>query len=473
MSSPTKIVLKPVILVTKYVHRCALYPKPEVARWLRHELVKYGPVYVKVGQFVAARKDYFPKHLTRELRNLQDNVDPLEYNDVQDVLREEQVLLHDIDVDPVPLSVASLGQVHLATLRGTGPNNKMKTKVCVKIQKPHVTQQIEEDLRALTWTFQVAARILPNNRSVADVCEILDQCNVALLHELDYTREKVNLMKMRKHMQEYGILVPRVVPSLSTPRVLVMEYIPSSKISAHANEQAARQLARGVALVAIKHGLVHGDLHQGNIGVRDGSAVLYDLGSVIEIDKNVVRKLFACVVTRNSQKVVNVLVDEDLVEVDPHFEQMGMYKLNRFVAHVVRYTEHLNVQTLIADISNDTFLQKGPMHFKANSELLLLSRTFGLLEGSCKEMYPDFNYDQVFLDVLTDAQVFLLMDHTAIWERGMDDLFMINNNGNGGRRRTRNEAPLPPPPPSFEPEANSPGAITKVLLLAILLKLLS
>ena len=86
-----KPIFKPAVLGVNYVRKTWTEPKRQVARWLRQELVNYGPVYVKVGQFIAARKDFFPEHLTQELKNLHDNVEPLEYDDIMKVIKDESL----------------------------------------------------------------------------------------------------------------------------------------------------------------------------------------------------------------------------------------------------------------------------------------------------------------------------------------------------------------------------------------------
>ena len=321
-------------------------------------------------------------------------------------------------MNPQPISVASIGQVHTATIQDV--------RVCVKIQKPQVDEQIEDDLSALTTTLGVAFTLFPNSRKLSDMCDLLSQCTQTLERELDYTTEANNLSEMREYMRECDIIVPRVVRSKSTSRVLIMEYIDANKLATcQEGERVARTLSKGVAVVAIKYGYIHGDLHQGNIGFIGDKVVLYDCGSVIRIDKTIVRELCSALIVRDVDIIVSTLVGNNLVALDVSNKELALDKLRAFVTHVTTYTQHLNIQTLIRDISDDRFLNSGPMMFRTNADLLVLSRTFGLLEGSCKQLYPQFTYDQVFLDVVTQADVMVLIDPRAIFRRGLYDVYSI------------------------------------------------
>lgn len=409
-----KPIFKPAVLGVNYVRKTWTEPKRQVARWLRQELVNYGPVYVKVGQFIAARKDFFPEHLTQELKNLHDNVEPLEYDDIMKVIKDESLDCF-ADVHHDALSVASIGQVHLATLK------QGNTQVVLKIRKPNVKMQIENDLNALNLSFKTACWMFPSNRMLADTYDIINQCETTLLSELDFSQEAKNMVELRKCMQEYNVRIPRIVRSACSSKVLTMEYIPSQKIGEVSQDQEhlARMLSKAVAIVAIKHGMIHGDLHQGNIGIRDGGIVLYDCGSVLRPPIKVLRELFAALILKDVDLLLQVLVENKFVYVE---NEIGNHKLYRLLTYIVAYTEHLKLDKLLTDISLDDYLNTGGMYFRSDSELLLMSRTAGLLEGSCKELFPQFTYDQVFIDVLREPEVLQLVDRGAILRRGMIDV---------------------------------------------------
>ena len=92
---------------------------PALGRHLRETLDELGPTFVKFGQLLSTRPDIVPAEIIAELRQLQDDVRPFPYAEVERMIEED---LHApieklyTAFDPVPVAAASIGQVHLAEL---------------------------------------------------------------------------------------------------------------------------------------------------------------------------------------------------------------------------------------------------------------------------------------------------------------------------------------------------------------------
>src|SRR2546423_3417766 len=117
----------------------------ETARELPDDLERLGPTFVKLGQLLSSRADLLPPRYLKPLARLQDKVKPFRFEDAQMIIEAELgAKLNKIfsSFDPEPLAAASLGQVHKAALHDGRP-------VVVKIQRPNITKQIEEDFAAL------------------------------------------------------------------------------------------------------------------------------------------------------------------------------------------------------------------------------------------------------------------------------------------------------------------------------------
>src|SRR5690606_9189489 len=106
----------------------------EMPERLRLALQELGPTAIKLGQSLASRGDLIPSSYVAELRRLQDDVPPVELEEVRQVIREE---LHDeveilfAEVEAEPRAAASIGQVHFARLSDG-------RAVAVKVQRPGV-----------------------------------------------------------------------------------------------------------------------------------------------------------------------------------------------------------------------------------------------------------------------------------------------------------------------------------------------
>jgi hypothetical protein len=117
--------------------------KAELAIWLREGLVRLGPTFIKIGQQFSTRVDVLAPEFIKELEKLQDNVPPFDSKTAREILKSN---LGGKEVDEVfeefqdvPIAAASLGQVHLAKVRGE--------KVVVKVQRPGLKELFDIDLK--------------------------------------------------------------------------------------------------------------------------------------------------------------------------------------------------------------------------------------------------------------------------------------------------------------------------------------
>ncbi|MEQ8978101.1 MAG: AarF/UbiB family protein, partial [Deltaproteobacteria bacterium] len=104
---------------------------------LKLVLQDLGPSFVKLGQIMSTRPDVIPEDVVRELKQLQDRVTPLEFEDLEaQILAELDRPIDEVfeELDRAPLASASIAQVHRAKLRTEdGPID-----VVLKIQRPGI-----------------------------------------------------------------------------------------------------------------------------------------------------------------------------------------------------------------------------------------------------------------------------------------------------------------------------------------------
>jgi ubiquinone biosynthesis protein len=263
----------------------------ELARSLRRALDEGGVTFVKLGQQLSTRRDLVPAEFADELAGLQDRAAPVAWADVRDVLAGELGRpVEDVfaAVDPEPLAAASVAQVHAARL----PDG---TEVVVKVQRPGVAAVVERDLDILLHlarTLEVRTRW---GRSLG-VVPLAAGFATALREELDFTVERDNLRGMAAAVADApAIRVPAPHPELSSGRVLVMERMDGVPLGAAGPALAGRDPAERTRLATalletvfdqvLEQGLVHVDLHPGNVLLQDdGALALLDLGSVARVD---------------------------------------------------------------------------------------------------------------------------------------------------------------------------------------------
>src|SRR3954464_5171915 len=133
----------------------------EGARAFRQALEELGTTYIKLGQLLSSRPDLLPDVYVDELERLVDEVPPVAFDEIEAVIRED--FDHDLfsRIDPAPLATASIAQIHRALLA----NGR---EVAVKVRRPGIVEQVEQDLDLLRAT----ARMLDRHSEAAQLVQV-------------------------------------------------------------------------------------------------------------------------------------------------------------------------------------------------------------------------------------------------------------------------------------------------------------
>ncbi len=185
-----------------------------------------------------------------------------------------------------PFAAASIGQVHRATTHAGD-------SVAVKVQYPGIDRAIQNDLKSLS-TFESLMSPLGRRYQTK---EALDEIKSVFLAELDYTREATTADAFRAiHADDPDIVVPRVVHSLTTRRMITLEYISGldyatfcAQASDEEKSKAGQTIWRFMFRAIFCHGLLYADPHPGNyLFLGNGRVAFLDFGCARVLPPNVV-----------------------------------------------------------------------------------------------------------------------------------------------------------------------------------------
>ena len=256
---------------------------------LRLALEELGPTFIKLGQLVSTRADLLAPNYRAELTKLQDTAPAVPSDVVEDIIERE---LHaPVDTafgtfEAVPLACASVGQAHTATLHDG-------TDVVVKVRRPNVVEDMEQDLEILQ---NFAARASRHSKTAAryDVVGLADEFVHTLRGQLDYLQEARNAEHFAANFAgDPWVQIPRVFLDLTTSRVITLERIRGMKITdLPALDEAGldrHTLAERTALITAKmifeDGFFHADPHPGNFFIEPtGRVGIVDFGMVGNLD---------------------------------------------------------------------------------------------------------------------------------------------------------------------------------------------
>lgn len=273
---------------------------------LVEDLKNMGPTYIKLGQLLSTRPDLLPDPYLQALASLQDDVPPIEYSVVQEIVEEEigeRISKAFSSFDKEPLASASIGQVHKATLRSGKP-------VAVKIQRPGIRKQFLADLDTLKEMAEFAVKHTETAKKYA-FDNVLAELRHILLQELDYNREAQNLIRLGENLKEFkSLIVPQPILDYSSSKVLTMDFIQGKKITSISPMKKLEndlsplvdELVEAYLKQIITDGFVHADPHPGNIHITSQNQIaLIDLGMVAKFTSNIQEKLLQLLIALSQE----------------------------------------------------------------------------------------------------------------------------------------------------------------------------
>jgi predicted unusual protein kinase regulating ubiquinone biosynthesis (AarF/ABC1/UbiB family) len=387
--------------------------KNTLAKNIKNDIVRMGPVYIKIGQIVSTRTDIFPSHITNVFKDLQNEVEYMSYEEVEGIFESqfnERIDVHFSSFDEIPLAAASIGQVHRGVLRD---HNR---EVAIKVLRKDIESVFNNELSAIINIIRFTNKV-NKNKNTTDLLSILQELYNNIKYETDFNEELNNMVKFREILDGNDkILVPRIYKRLSSKEILTMEYLPSIKItdvSTINNYELATNLMKSFVLMVLNDGYIHCDPHPGNIGINDGGKiVLYDFGMVKRFDVNIkeyFRRIVFALMNRSGTELMEFMLTSGILEAKESkgktIDTLTGYEtivLERMLGYVYNYLNTLDIQILMKSILEDQYIDVDDIPFEFDTQLVYLFKSFSTLEGVCKQLYPDFNYIDFLSEVILE-----------------------------------------------------------------------
>jgi predicted unusual protein kinase regulating ubiquinone biosynthesis (AarF/ABC1/UbiB family) len=197
-----------------------------------------------------------------------------------------------------------------------------------------------------------------------------------------------------------------------------MEYLPSTKItdlsesipSLTDSEKVwiSQELLKSFVDGLVNHGWMHCDPHPGNIGIdASGRIVMYDFGIVGRVDdklRSAMRELLLSAYHRSKSSFSNALIKGNLVvsKRGGEIDSLDLIVLDRLTSYLFEYMETLDLRKFLDRLLGDDLIDVEALPFKVNNELFFLVRSFGVLEGVCRSVSPQFQYTSMVSSMMFD-----------------------------------------------------------------------
>jgi len=354
-------------------------------------LEKLGPAYIKLGQFIATRPDVFGVETTTDLGRLKDKLPAFSEKTARKALDAE------FEAGPAgdlfgalgpAVAAASLAQVHKME---AGERAK-----AVKILRPGVELAIRNELRAMKRAARVIEKRSVESRRMEPVA-FVDTVATSMEKELDLTLEAGGCDEMRELSLKDGyFVVPPVDWERSGKRVLTTGWVAGTPMTDPAafdradidRKSLANDITRGFLSHAIRHGVFHADMHEGNmILTPEGKIALVDFGIIGRIgmtERRFLAEILWGFIRRDYQRIAEVHFEAGYVPADKSVGDFA--QALRAVGEPIhgKSAEEVSMGRLLLQLLDYTH-QFG-MHLRP--ELVLLQKTMVQVEGVARTIDP-------------------------------------------------------------------------------------
>ena len=386
----------------------------KLGRWLRNQLHKLGPTFIKIGQTLSTRADLLPLPAMLELATLQEEVEPFPTAVASAIIERELGAPPEklyAAFDPTPIAAASLSQAYRAVLADG-------RDVVVKVQRPHLASLIAKDVQVLEAVADEVMRY-PSLCRHTDWPGVVAEFARTIFEEIDYIREGRNADTFRHNFRNNTrICIPRIVWRLTGRRVLTIEYVPGVRVT-NLETMEAMGIDRKEITTAganfylrqlLEDGFFHADPHPGNLRIMpDGRVGVFDFGMVGRISPTLKQHLVDAllhVIKRDYRLLVDDFVAMGFLPPTVDGDRLAA-ELTPIVE--ARFAEGLNrvrFRKIVFDFSDVVWRYP----FRLPSEFTFIMRALLTLEGVALAIDPEFN----FLDVaLPFAQRLVLKNSGA------------------------------------------------------------
>jgi ubiquinone biosynthesis protein len=385
------------------------------ARALRDFLEQAAGAWIKLGQLLAMRSDFFPPEVVETLSSLLDRIPPFPFEVARKIIEEDlgrplQELFAEFPEKTI--AAASFGQVYRAVL----PSGDV---VAVKVQRPGLQTLIAADVTSLRGLALVvdSLRLLGSLRLKPQV----EQLQEILEEELDYEFEAENIRKAVAVSQSLPILrIPGVYEELLSPRVLAMEFLEGRWMNhilarlrneGEAGREALEDEGLDLRLIAQRMfdigmrqlfdvRIFHADPHAANIVVVDDNVVGYvDFGIVGTMDDDLAGKQ-----ERYFQALKDGRVGDAALAM---IEMVEVPRKRRHRLDDLQSSLELRIRQWVDGMKHGTLADKSTARLILNSITLIRELGFNLVEGAMRyyraliisdviilQLDPDFDFVQ-------------------------------------------------------------------------------
>jgi ubiquinone biosynthesis protein len=368
-----KILLLTISMIMIYFHI------PYSERLFLFNIIKMGPFFIKMGQFLSTRQDIIGKKYAMILRTLCDEINDKSQNDI---------LVPSFIKDPEFISSASIACVYKGFVNDD--------EVAVKIIKPGIVKIVSQNILHINVISRFFSRFTMFKKLNFD--KIVKEFEGMMIQETNMLNEVNNMNHLRLlFFENKSIKIPKVYYNLSNMDVIVMEWIDGVtmdkieglKLSSIEKLTMAESLISLFMIQYYKFGFFHADPHNGNIILSKNYIGIIDFGMCAKInakDKFYVTKIVHDFVSQKYREVAIFHKEIGYVPVDTNIDDFAIEckKIGDSIFDDQNQLSIGNLMFLLFEVSKKFGMEIQP-------HLLMLQRSIIMIEGIAKSIDSSIN----------------------------------------------------------------------------------
>lgn len=363
---------------------------------LRLVLEELGSTFIKIGQILSTRPDLLPPPYIEELRRLQSEVPPEDFEVVEKTLEEAlKRPIHEVfsEFKRTPLAAASIAQIHEAQLLN-GP------EVVVKVQRAKLAEKIEADLEILHHL----ASLMENHVEGWEVQKptvMVREIAKSLEKEIDFGMEAAHIERFAYQFKDdETVHVPKVYRHATSTKVLTMEMIHGVKASdfdrlrerGHNLKRIAERCAQSGMEQIFTHGFFHADPHPGNLFVlREDVICFVDFGMMGLLDRDSrlhFADLLYGIASRDEGRAAQALLKLTIWDRPPDRKALERDLTELMTRHFYRPIKDMELGKLLHQLMQQTTLHR----LRLSPQLFMVIKALSTIESLVRSFYPDFDF---------------------------------------------------------------------------------
>ncbi|WP_416897850.1 MAG: 2-polyprenylphenol 6-hydroxylase [Minwuia sp.] len=362
-------------------------------------LEELGPSFIKLGQALSVRADLLGEDIAQDLGRLRDRLPPFSFEEARKSIERE--LGHPIDelfetFDREPVAAASIAQVHFATVLSEGEPKE----VAVKVVRPGIREQLAQDLGLFFWLAEMAERAEPSLRRLRPV-DVIRTLQESVAIEMDFRLEAAAADEIREVFAgDADFRAPAIDWERTGETVLTMERVRGISLGDRSalaesgldRSELAIRVIRIFLKQAMREGLFHADMHQGNLFVEEtGVIVAVDFGIMGRLDRPTrifMAEMLGAFIAGDYRRAAEVHFEAGYV---PAHKSVDLFaQACRSIGAPIRGrpVSEISVGRLLAQLFQIT----KTFDMQTRTELLLLQKTMVTVEGVARDLDPEINF---------------------------------------------------------------------------------